>query len=48
MKHIRLVSVTRAKQADALGDLYNTVWSAWLDFVYAKKNQIIPIDDPET
>jgi hypothetical protein len=44
MKHIRLVSVTRTIQADALGDLYNSLWSAWLDFVYAKKNRLVPID----
>lgn len=41
MKHIRQISAAKAKKADALGDLYNAVWQAWLDFVYTKKNQIV-------
>ncbi len=45
MKHIRLITETRARKADALADLYNSIWQAWLDFVYTKKNQIIPVVD---
>ncbi len=41
MKHIRQVSAAKAVKADALSDLYNSVWAAWLDFVYTKKNQIV-------
>jgi hypothetical protein len=41
MKHIRQVSVARTVKADALSDLYNSIWQAWLDFVYTKKNQIV-------
>ncbi|HRI87123.1 MAG TPA: hypothetical protein PLJ47_07065 [Candidatus Hydrogenedentes bacterium] len=48
MKHIRQISVTRAKKADALADLYNTIWQAWLDFVYTKKNQIFVVPDTST
>lgn len=44
MKHIRRISVHRAVKADALADLYNAIWQAWLDFVYTKKNQIIPVE----
>ena len=42
MKHIRGISSARSVKADALSDLYNSIWQAWLDFVYTKKNQIIP------
>ena len=46
MKHIRHVSEARdVAKADALADLYNSIWTAWLDFVYTKKNQIIPIPE---
>ena len=46
MKHIRHVSVSRdVAKADALADLYNSIWQAWLDFVYTKKNQIVPIPE---
>ena len=41
MKHIRRISLSRSVKADALSDLYNAVWQAWLDFVYTKKNQVI-------
>ena len=45
MKHIRRISMAkaagRAISADAKADLYNSVWQAWLDFVYTKKNQVI-------
>ncbi|MCC6152375.1 MAG: hypothetical protein IT367_01365 [Candidatus Hydrogenedentes bacterium] len=44
MKHIRQVSASKAAvtvKADAKADLYNSVWQAWLDFVYTKKNQIV-------
>ena len=35
MKHIKPVTVARA---DALTDLWDAVWSAWLNFRFAKKN----------
>lgn len=41
MKHIRSVSSNKAVRADALADFYNAVWQAWLDYIYAKKNEII-------
>lgn len=43
MKHIRHVSACKSMKADALADLYNSIWQAWLDFVYTKKNQIVPV-----
>jgi len=48
MKHIRTITAAhsgtvRAMQADAKADLYNAMWQAWLDFVYAKKNQTVPV-----
>lgn len=42
MKHLRHITAAKAVKADALADLYNAVWQAWLDFVYTKKNQVIP------
>ncbi len=41
MKHLRGISSSRVVRADALSDLYNAVWQAWLDYVYTKKNAII-------
>ena len=48
MKHVRMVSVarpvasgSRPTVADAKADLLNSVWRAWLDFTYAKKNETV-------
>ncbi len=38
MKHLRGISSNKVVKADALADLYNAIWQAWLDFVYNKKN----------
>lgn len=40
MKHVRRVSAIRNTRADAYSDFLNTVWQAWLDFVFAKKNEL--------
>jgi hypothetical protein len=41
MKHIRGISASKVVKADALADLYNAIWQAWLDYVYTKKNAVI-------
>lgn len=38
MKHVKRISVVRA---DAFGDLLNSIFRAWSDYVFAKKNGII-------
>lgn len=47
MKHIRRISAAgeaaKTISADAKADLYNSLWQAWLDYVYTKKNQIVPV-----
>lgn len=35
MKHVRLVTVVRA---DAFSDFLNSLFRAWSDYVFAKKN----------
>ncbi|MFA6242234.1 MAG: hypothetical protein WC655_14970 [Candidatus Hydrogenedentales bacterium] len=41
MKHIRGISASKAIRADALSEFYNSVWQAWLELSYRKKNEII-------
>jgi hypothetical protein len=41
MKHVRRISVRQVVQADAVSDFYNAIWAAWLNFLYAKKNETI-------
>lgn len=41
MKHVRKISARKMVQADAVSDFYNAIWAAWLNFLYAKKNETI-------
>jgi len=41
MKHIRGISASKVIRADALSDFYNSVWQAWLELSYRKKNEIV-------
>jgi hypothetical protein len=37
MKHIKTITTARA---DSFTDFMNAFWRAWIDFRYAKKNEI--------
>ena len=41
MKHVRGISKVRTLRADLYSDFLNSIWTAWLAFLYGKKNETV-------